>query len=263
MELHEILTCKSCSKESYEMVPIARVLEKLDEHFAKNDLPAAGRLLTYWENEARILQDDRGLLEILNELIGYYRRTGERDKALAAVQEAFSLIEAEKATDAVSSGTIYINGATTMKAFGLAAEAMAYYEKAKQIYDSALDADDYRLAAFYNNISSAYKELGQYAQCEAACMTALKILEAKSGYNGEIAVTYLNLAHLYYDMDPLDERSYDCVECAYKCLTAKENIRDGHFAFFCEKCFPSFGYFGYFAYAREIQTLAEASYEGN
>ena len=53
--------CKGCSKESYRMVPISRVIEKLNELFSKNDLPAVGRLLQYWENEARILNDERGL----------------------------------------------------------------------------------------------------------------------------------------------------------------------------------------------------------
>ena len=65
MEMDEKIKCKSCSKESYDKVPIARVIEKLNDAFSKNDLQAAGRLLEYWEREARILGDDRGLIEIL------------------------------------------------------------------------------------------------------------------------------------------------------------------------------------------------------
>ena len=79
-----IIKCKGCSKESYVTIPTARVIAKLDELFSTNDLAAVGRLLEYWEREARNLGDDRGLLEILNEEIGYYRRTAEKDKALAA-----------------------------------------------------------------------------------------------------------------------------------------------------------------------------------
>jgi exodeoxyribonuclease-3 len=58
---------------------------KLDELFATNDLCAVGRLLEYWEREARNLGDKRGLIEILNEEIGYFRRTAEKEKALSVI----------------------------------------------------------------------------------------------------------------------------------------------------------------------------------
>ena len=75
--MNENIECSTCSKESYKVVPLARLFDKLDELFSRNDLPAVGRLLDYWESEARILGDERGLLEILNEKIGYYRRTAD------------------------------------------------------------------------------------------------------------------------------------------------------------------------------------------
>ena len=133
MEFHE--RCESCSKETSDRIPIRRVMEKLDEYFSRDDLTGAGRLLAYWEKEARSLGDFRGLLEILSEEIGYFRRTDEGDRALSAVTEAFSLIEELGLSDSVSGGTIYVNGATTMKAFGKAAEAISYYARAKKIYE--------------------------------------------------------------------------------------------------------------------------------
>ena len=87
--------CTSCSKESYKTIPLSRVFDKLNALFAKNDLDGVGKTLDFWENEARSLNDRRGLLEILNEKIGYFRRTLEKEKALFAVNEAFELIEKE------------------------------------------------------------------------------------------------------------------------------------------------------------------------
>ncbi len=255
--------CSACSKESYDVIPTRRVLERLDELFSKNDLPAVGRLLEYWEREARNLCDERGLLEILNEEIGYFRRTLESEKALNAVAEAFSLIERLDADELLSSATVYLNGATTMKAFGLAAEAMEYYAKAKKIYDQKLKADDYMLAAFYNNISSAYKDLGQTENAEAACLFALEILGRQDGKLGEMAVTCVNLAHLYYDTDPCDERIYERMEKAWEYLMSKENAHDGNFAFICSKCHPSFGFFGYFEYEKTLKEMTERIYAGN
>ncbi len=255
--------CPTCSKESYDIVPIARIIEKLDVFFSKNDLSAAGRLLEYWDMEARNLGDDRGLLEILNEKIGYYRRTNEADKGLSAVSEAFSLIEGLSAEERESSATVYLNGATTMKVFGKVREAMKYYEKARVIYEKTLPENDFRMAAYYNNISSAYKELGEIENAENACFSALKILEQCTGYLGEMAITHVNLAHLYYDADPCDERVCEHMEDAWELLMSKENSHDGNFAFIASKCHPSFGFFGYFDYEKRLKSIAETIYEGD
>ena len=255
--------CKSCSKESYDIIPIRRIMEKLDSHFEKNDLKSAGDLLLYWEREARNLSDERGLLEILNEEIGYYRRTGDGERALSAVNEAFSLIDKLEISNEESSATVYLNGATTMKAFGKAAEAIPFYERAKAIYDARLDSKDYRIAAYYNNVSSAYKELGDMDSAEKACFSALDILDGKTEYNGESAVTHVNLAHIYYDQDVFDERIYEHMERAWELLSSPENMHDGAFAFLCSKCYPSFAYFGYLDYEKKLKELCEEIYEGN
>ena len=261
--MNENINCSSCSNESQKIIPLLRIFEKLNEAFAKNDLPAAGRLLDYWENEAIALGDDRGLLEILNEKIGYYRRASDKDKALSAVTRAFALIEAKGVGDPVSSATIYLNGATTMKAFGLASDAMSYYKKAETIYESNLEPNDYRFAALYNNMSSAYKDIGETEECEYSCYRALEILKKNEDCLGEIAVTLINLAHLYYDEDPLDERIYTLMDKAWDCLKSDKNEHNGDFAFFCSKCYPSFGFFGYFERESELKALSEKIYAGN
>ena len=258
----EDYSCSSCSKESYRTIPLMRFFEKLNEFFSKNDLAGAGRLLDYWENEARALGDNRGLLEILNEKVGYYRRTNEENKAEKAISEALNLIESHGIGDPISVGTVYLNCATTMKAFGQPNEAMKYYIKAEEIYLERLDDDDYRLAALYNNMSSTYKALGEDQKCEEACFRAIEILKGKDDCLGEIAVTLINIAHLYYDADPLDERIYEIMDRAWDCLTSKKNEHNGDFAFLCSKCYPSFGFFGYFEREAELKALMEKIYAG-
>ena len=261
--MNENINCSSCSKETYKAVPLGRFFDKLNELFSRNDLPAVGKMLDYWEGEARALNDLRGLLEILNEKIGYYRRTNEKDKAMSAIWEAFELMEKKGVGDPISMGTVYLNGATTLKAFSLANEAMPYYEKARVLYEEHLECDDYRLAAFYNNISSAYKELGEVDNAEAACFKAIEILKGKEDCRGEIAVSLINVAHIYYDSDPLDERIYDIMETAWELLSSDKNVHDGDFAFLCAKCYPAFGFFGYFEREAELKALSEKIYAGN
>jgi tetratricopeptide (TPR) repeat protein len=261
--MNDVFQCQSCSKESYDTIPTARIIGKLDDLFAKNDLDGVGKLLEYWEREARNLGDVRGLLEILNEEIGYFRRVGNKEKGLSAVYEAFEIVEKNGWDHAVSSGTLYLNGATTIKSFGDAATAMKYYDKARVIYKNTLDADDYKMAAYYNNVSSAYTDLGDLESAIDSCICAIDILKKHEGCGGEIAVSLVNIAHIYYSIDPCDERIYDTMEQAWENLNSVENKHDGNFAFLCSKCYPSFAFFGYFEYEKTLKELVDKIYEGN
>ena len=85
--------CESCSNERTDKINLARFFAKLDEAFSRGDLASAGRLIDYWERDARTIGDENGLLYVLNEQTGYFRRTGEKEKGLAAVNEALELTE--------------------------------------------------------------------------------------------------------------------------------------------------------------------------
>ncbi len=255
--------CQGCSKENNTRVPIMRVIAKLDECFARNDLDAAVELLEYWNNEAINLADARGRLEILNEQIGIYRRTFSRDKALAAVADALDIIEAEGMQNSLSVGTIYVNIATTLKAFGKTDEAMPYYEKAEQIYDSYKDIPIFQRAALNNNKASALTEIGDFDAAERCYLQAVELLNNDSAYYGEIAVSYVNLAHLYEDMARTDTQILNTMQKAWEYLTKPDIKRDGNYAFVCTKCAPSFGYFGFDEREQYLNSEAEKIYEGN
>lgn len=261
--MFENLQCSTCSKESYSTIPVLRVLEKLDKCFGVNDLVAAGGLLDYWEREAIILNDKRGLLEILNEKIGYYRRTSDKENGMAAVDRAIDLVCELGIENDLSAGTVYLNAATTLRSFKETERAMEYYTSAKRIYDANLEEKDFRLAAYYNNVSSAYLDLGQVKEAENCCVKALEILKDNKKYLGESAVTHVSLAHLYYDLDNFDGRTYEHMEIAWELLSCDEIERDGNFAFVCSKCYPSFGFFGYFEYEKQLKAWMENTYEGN
>jgi hypothetical protein len=123
--------------------------------------------------------------------------------------------------------------------------------------------DDYRLAALYNNFSSALKDLGRTEEAEESCFRAIEILKTKDDCFGEIAVTLVNIAHLYHENDPFDERIYQIMERAWDCLSTEKNQQDGDFAFLVSKCYPSFGFFGYFEREAELKALVERIYAGN
>ena len=74
-------------------VDIERFLKKIDSYFNKNDLDGAGYCLKFWESEARKSSDDRALLTILNEYLGFCRRVNDKEKAISSISECKSLID--------------------------------------------------------------------------------------------------------------------------------------------------------------------------
>ena len=55
---------------------VAAVLQKVDELYRQNQGPEAEKLMQSAIVEAVSARDDQGLLQLLNELLGYYRETG-------------------------------------------------------------------------------------------------------------------------------------------------------------------------------------------
>ena len=257
----------SCSKEPIGTIPIVRVIDKIDEMFEKDDLQGAKRVLEYWEKEAKALNDTKGLLEVLSEQIGLYRKLGDKEKGLAAVDEALAILACNGTCSSVGDATIYLNCATTMKAFGKAEEAIKYYEIAKEQYEKSLEKDDYRLAGLYNNYATALCDLQEFTKGREYYKKAIDLLKNKGGFC-ELAVSYVNLAHLAFSEaqskgETCDEEVENLLNLAYECLDDKSLVRDGNYAFVCSKCAPSFEFFGYFIQKAELENRAKQIYENN
>ncbi len=253
----------SCVKEPTSTIPVARVIEKIDSLFARDDMQEVGRVLEYWQNEARALGDSKGLLSILNEQLGYYRKLGDKQKGLSTVDEMIALLECED--ESVSTATMYLNLATTMKAFGKAQEGIQYYLKAQAVYEAKLDKDDFRLAGLYNNMATALCELERFEEAMECYQKAVDTLKQKQ-VCGELAVTYVNMAHLHYDKSQKDglnceDEIYKLLDMAFEVLDDGTLERDGNYAFICSKCAPSYGYFGYFLQREELEKRANEIYK--
>lgn len=242
-------------------IPVERVIEKLDKLFDKNDMAEAGRLLVYWQDEAAALKDRRGELTIVSELIGYYRKTGEREKALACVERGLVLLEELGLGDSVSGATILLNAATTLKAFGQAERAIPLYERTENIYRARLSPGDARFGGLFNNRALALHDLGRFEEAEKSFLQALEIMKGIEHGETDMAVTFVNLAHLYEDwLEEPETKIDDCMNRALALLDTESLPRNGYYAFVCSKCAPSFGYFGYFLIDKELKKRAEELY---
>ncbi len=242
-----------------DYIPVGRVLEKADGLFHKNDYAEAGRLLTYWRDEAIALKDRRGELSMENELVGYYRKQGDRERGLASVARALLLTEALAQADMPGGATVLLNCATAYKAFGMAEEALPLYRRAEETYRQTLSSHDERFGGLYNNMALALQDLGQFPEAEAAFFTALAIMETVPGGEAESAITCINLAHLYECSGETDMIA-GCMDKALSLLQSETLPHDGAYAFVLETCAPSFTHFGDDVTGKRLKKEAEAIY---
>ena len=253
------------SHERMRPIPQRRVVEKLDEYMSRRDYAGAERHLLYWLEEARAGGDLRGALMLRNELVGHYRKTGEREKALESAEAALDLIEKLDFGDTVSAGTTYVNVATALSAFGEQERALSLFEKARPLYENSAAIQPRLLGGLYNNMALACAALGRHGDALALYEQALRQMAEVPGGALEMAVTCLNMANLVEDRDGMEAgegRIYALVDRAVGLLDGPELTHDGYYAFVCEKCVPTLEYYGYFADAGRLKEEAERIYAG-
>ncbi len=250
---------------SLRPVPQQRILEKMDEYMSRRDYAGAERHLLYWQAEARLGQDLRGQLLLANELIGHYRKTGQKEKALESGEEALSLLGQLAFDGTLSAGTTYVNYATALSAFGEQEKSLSLFEKALAVYEGG-EAPPSLLGGLYNNLGLTLTALGRYEEALQAYDRAMAQMGKTPGGTLEQAITCLNRADTLANqlgMEAAESRIFDLVEEALALLDRPENPRDGYYAFVLEKCAPTVAYYGYFRDAERMKKEAEAIYERN
>lgn len=255
---------RCCKANQSSHIPVSRVINKLDSFFSVNDMSGAGEHLLYWRNEAKAAGDLSGELTVVNEQLGYYRKIGDRQSGLEAVSRSLELVGILKTEHEVSGATVILNAATTLKAFGKAEEAMELYNRAYAVYSENLPENDPKMGGFYNNKALALVDLGRYEEAEICYKAALGIMSQAKGGLADLAVTYVNMAHLYDTwFENSEEKSVECLNEAEAILNKPEIIRDSYYAYVCSKCAPSFDYFGFFIFAAELRERSEKIYAGS
>ena len=243
-------------------IDVPAVIAELDALYNAGREKDALALLERNRDEARARVDWRGELSMLSELLGYHRRDGDREKAMAAVNGSLDLLRLHRMGATVSGATVLLNAATTLKCFGRAKESIPIFEHVARVYGDNLDPTDYRFAGLYNNMGLSYEDLGDYLQAERCFRLAMQVIAHSRNPQNELAVTCCNLAELYDRQDPEDPRIGEFMEKAWDYLNDPALPRNGYHAFTISKCAPSFDYFGYFLYAKELKERAEQIYAG-
>lgn len=243
---------------------VEKIINKLDSYLHKNDYESAERHLSYWLSEAESSGNPRLKLTILNELIGLYRKLGKKEEALTTVAAALDTVDALEIGRQIGTATTYLNSATAYKAFGMPESAMSLFEKAKEIYEKELEPNDDRLGGLYNNMALALVDLERYDEAKETYQRAIEVMEKVENGALEIAITYLNIAtatEAELGLEESEGQVRELLEKAQQLIDGFE-IKDGHYAFVCEKCASVYGYYGYFLYESELKERARRIYEG-
>ncbi|MBE6834944.1 MAG: tetratricopeptide repeat protein [Ruminococcaceae bacterium] len=245
-------------------VPQQRIIQKMNEYMSRRDYQGAERHLKYWLEEARLGHDKGGELMIRNELVGHYRKTGEKENAFESAEEALRLVKELGFEENISAGTTYINVATAYNAFSENGKSIELFRKAKEVYENNGRTAPELLGGLYNNMALTLVALGSFEEAFSLYEKALKVMENVENGGLEQAITYLNMADLLEARDGLENsesKVFEYLDTAYELLTDENVKKDGYYAFVCEKCAPTFSYYGYFAAADELKKRSETIYE--
>ena len=234
------------------------VLARYDACMARGEKAQAGKILETALAEARVLGDRHAELSLLSEQMGYYRQAGEPEKGIPAVEQGFALLEELGLAGTVTGGTILINGATALSAYGEAKRALRYYEEAFRCYGAALDPTDLRFAALMNNMAAAYDAAGDREQAVRYYRGALQVLSHHPG-NPDTAVTHINLAQLYAGED--EAAVLEELRLALESLDDPNIVWNEYYAYTCRKCAAAFAAFGMDDAVREMTERAEIVHE--
>ena len=237
--------------EPQETVPVQRIIEKSDDYLSRDDFDAAEKHLLYWLESAEAFRDIRGAFFLHNELIGFYRKCGNEEKAEKEIAAALSLTEDPRiGKESTGAATLYVNAATAMKRFGHADRALPYFQRAELIYDRELPDTDGRKGGLYNNMALALADLDRFDEAEAYFLLAIDTMKHVRNGEQEQALSYLNLCDVLL---PEDLRIPVYLSEAQRLLDTESLPRDSYYAYNCDKCAPVFEEYGMADYAAELR----------
>ena len=150
------------SMETIKPVPQRRIADKMNEYMSRRDYAGAERHLLYWLAEAELGRDLQGQLMLRNEMVGHYRKTAQREKAMESAGKALELLAELGMEDSISAGTTYVNIATACNAFGEYERSLELFEKARAVYEGSAYVEPRLLGGLYNNMALTCTALSKY-----------------------------------------------------------------------------------------------------
>lgn len=168
------------------------------------------------------------LLTLYNEIIGFYRETGQYELSIENCHKAIALMDEMGIQDTIPYATTLLNAANAHRAAGLLQESLELYNKVRPIYVAQLDEDDMYFANLYNNLSLLYQEMNDFASAKEQLLNALYIVTHKPDKQFEVAVTQANLANTCIELEQDDEAKARAEEAIH--IFEEIGVDDAHYS---------------------------------
>lgn len=205
---------------------IQSVLNQVDSLFEENRGKDAERLMQDAVVQAMQEQDDNSLLQLLNELVGYYREAGQAENSFRMAEQAIAQAKRMGLEGTVPFATTLLNAANAYRAGGRLQESLESYRKVQEIYENLLAEDHMFVAGLQNNMSLLFQEMKEYGRAKDCLLKALEIVRSKEAFY-EIGVTYANLASTCVQLGELEEAEGYAVSSME--TFQKIGVRDSHY----------------------------------
>ena len=173
---------------------IDEIFAEIDRLFNDNRGDAVETFILEKLGEATQAGDENIIIQLLNELIGYYRETSEYDKMCTFAAKLLEILDGSSIKGSMAHATSLLNVANAYRAAGMLKESSALYQQVKSYYDDNVAPDSMLYASLLNNMSLLFQELSDYESAADCLERALGISLAYPECRIEQATTYTNLA---------------------------------------------------------------------
>lgn len=203
------------------------ILQRVDALFEENKPQEGLQLMLSTLQKAIEIQDDEAILQLLNELLGYYRETGQVEVVCNLAQKAVAQADSMGLQGTIPYATTLLNVANCYRAVGRLQDSLQNYQKVREIYDQILPQDSMLAVGLENNMSLLYQEMGDFEKAKECLLKAAAVAENNHA-DFETAVAYSNLATTRLQLGEAEQAKED----ADKAMEAfrRSGEEDSHFA---------------------------------
>ena len=209
------------------MQEISQILNELDALFAEGNTE---KIQMFLEKQITVFKENKetdNLITMLNEMIGFLRDMGQFETGDEYCEFLYDLVEKEPYKGNIAYATTCLNIANFKRAKKAYDVSERMYQQVLPIYDKFLEANDFRYASYYNNLSLLYQEMGQYENAIECLKKALEIAKTYEQARIEVATTYTNMANCYLKLGQA-ERAKELLEKSFLIFEQDEK-KDYHY----------------------------------
>lgn len=207
---------------------IQNVLQQLDALFAQRKHEQVEGFLSSSLEQALAEGDDSSVVSLLNEMIGFYRDSGQHAKSMAYGKRLMALLKKMGLEGTLPYATSLLNVANACRAAGELEASLSYYQTVESLYRSLLPEHDFRFASLYNNMSLLYQEMRDYKKSCICLTAALSIVRQYPQAQIEQATTHANLAASFLELGNMEQAQVHLEEAA--ALFEQDEEKDYHYS---------------------------------